>query len=276
MSITSGFFNSVNGDRVYNADDMSNYFEGLVSSGVIANPLTSLQVKADGTSMTVEVQAGRAIIENRWVRSTAVEALTLEAADGLLSRIDAVVLKYSVGNREITLEVKKGTAATSPIAPTMSRNESVYEYCLATVYISAGATKISQANITDTRPNKEVCGLVTSLVNNIDISELYAQWQAAFTAQYEAFNALYEEIKNTLQVPSKVKKYESTYAAAEGTKSFPINVSEYVAGDALLVHLEGIKLTEGTDYTVSGSNIVLTEAINSERTYTVTVFKAEV
>lgn len=276
MSITSGFFNSVNGDRVYNADDMSNYFEGLVSSGVIANPLTSLQVKADGTGMTVEVQAGRAIIENRWVRSTAVEALTLEAADGLLSRIDAVILKYSVANREITLEVKKGTAATSPIAPTMSRNESVYEYCLATVHISAGATKISQANITDTRPNKEVCGLVTSLVNNIDITELYAQWQAAFDAQYKAFNDLYEEIKDTLQVPSKVKKYESTYSAAEGTKSFPINVSEYVAGDALLVHLEGIKLTEGTDYTISGGNIVLPSAINSERTYTVTVFKAEV
>lgn len=276
MSITSGFFNSVNGDRVYNAEDISNYFEGLVSSGVIANPLTSFRVKTDGTGMTVEVQAGRAIIENHWVKSTAVESLTLEASDGLLNRIDAIILKYSVGNREITLEVKKGTAATNPTAPTMSRNESAYEYCLATVYIAAGASKITQANITDTRPNKEVCGLVTNLVNNIDISELYAQWQAAFDAQYKAFNDLYEEIKTTLQVPSKVKKYESTYEASSGVKTFPINISEYVTGDALLVHLEGIKLTEGTDYTISGSNIVLTEAISSDRTYTVTVFKAEV
>lgn len=276
MSITSGFFNSVNGDRVYNADDMSNYFEGLISAGVIANPSTSMKVTADGTGMTVYVQPGRAIIENRWIKNTAAEPLTIPAADVLLNRIDAVVMRYSVEGREITLAVKQGTAATSPIAPTMARNESTIEFCLATIHLSAGATKITQSNITDTRPNSAVCGFVTNLVSNIDITELYTQWQEAFDAQYKAFNDLYEEIKETLQVPTKVVKYESTYNAAAGISSFPINIAEYVTGDALLVHLEGIKLTEGTDYTISGGNIMLSSAISSDRTYTCTVFKAAI
>lgn len=276
VTTTSGFFNSINGDRVYNADQISYYFEGLISSGVIANPSTSLQVTADGADMTVQVQPGRAFINSRWLKVAATGTLTLSAADGLLNRIDAVIMKYSVFDRVITIEVKEGTAATSPTAPVMSRNEAVVEYCLATVYIAAGATKITQANITDTRPNSSVCGFVTNLVNNIDVTALYAQWEAAFNAKYKEFNDLYEAIKETLQVPTRVKMYEATYAAAEGTTSFPINIAEYVTGDALLVHLEGIKLTAGTDYTVSGNNIVLSEAINSDRTYTVTVFKAEI
>lgn len=275
MSITSGFFNSVNGDRKYNADDISNYFEGLISYGVIANPSTSLQVIADGTSMDVQVQPGRGIINNRWMKNSAAETLTIGAADALLNRIDAIVMRYSVSDRVITLNVKQGTAATSPIAPVMLRSENTVEYCLATVYVSAGATSIGQSNIIDTRPNSAVCGFVTNLVGNIDITALFAKWEAAFNEQYQAFNDLYEQIKTTLQVPTKVKKYEATYTTTASTTTIAIPVAEYETGDALLVHLGGILLCEGTDYTVSGTSIRFPEAVAADRDYTFIVFKCE-
>lgn len=275
MSITSGFFNSVSGDRKYNADDMSNYFEGLISSGVIGNPSTSLQVTADDTDMSVDVQPGRGIINNRWVRNTAIETITIENADALMDRIDAIVLRYSVPNRIITLELITGTPAASPVAPAMTRTEATVEYCLATVYVGAGVTKISQSNVTDTRPNKNVCGFVTNLVDNIDVSALYAQWQTKFEEQYQAFNELYEQIKTTLKVPSKVKKYEATYTTTASTTTIAIPVVEYETGDALLVHLGGILLREGTDYTLNGSSIVFSEAVGTDRDYTFIVFKCE-
>lgn len=276
MSITSGFFNSVSGDRTYNADDMSNYWEGLISSGVIANPATSLQVIAEGSDMTVKVQPGRAIIENRWLKSDAVETFTITAADGLLNRIDALVVRYSVFDRQIILALKNGTPATSPVAPAMTRTEATVEYCLATIYVAAGATKISQSNVTDTRPNRAVCGFVTNLVDNIDITALYTQWQTAFDEQYRAFNELYEQIKTTLQVPTTVKKYEATYSTTASTTTIAIPLEQYTSGDALLVHIGGILLREGTDYTVNGTSITFPTAVDAGRDYTFIVFKCEV
>lgn len=279
MSVTSGFFNSVSGDRKYNADDISNYFEGLISSGVIANPLTSLQVTAEGTDMTVQVQAGRGIINNRWIKNTAAESFAIAASDGLLSRIDCIVMKYVVSDRQITLEVKQGTAATTPIAPTMTRGENTIEYCLAQIYVAAGATKINQSNITDTRPNATLCGFVTNLVDNIDISTLYAQWEAIFARQAADFEAWYAGVKESLAVPTKVVKYENSYTTTGSTTTFNIGIPEYETGDAILVHLGGILLKD-SEYTVNGTGasatITLPTAASSGRTYTAIVFKATV
>lgn len=276
MAVSSGFFNSSNGDRVYNADDMSHYFEGIVSSGVFANPSNNLQVTANGENMVVSVQPGRGIIDCRWIDNDSVYNITLNASDALLNRIDAIVMRYDIANRKITLELKTGTPATTPTAPIMLRSAATVEYCLAYVQVNAGVTIITQANITDTRANSDVCGWITNLVSNIDITALYAQWQAKFDEQYEAFNELYEQIKTTLQVPTKVKKYEETFTTTASTTTIAIPVAEYEAGDALLIHLGGILLREGADYTVSGTNITFPDAVAADRDYTFIVFKCEV
>ncbi len=287
MAITSGFFNSVSGDRTYNAEDMTRYFEGLVSPGVFANPSNNLQVTSTGDSMNVSVQPGRGIIDCHWFKNDSAYSFTITAADALLNRIDAIVMRYVVSERKIILALKTGTPATNPVAPVMLRTADTMEYCLATIAVNKGVTQISQANITDTRADRTVCGWITNLINNIDITALYAQWQTAFNEQLAAFDqymqtkeaafdAWYSQLTESLQVVTTVKKYESSYTTTAATTTFPVNVSDYVYGDAIIVHLGGVLLREGVDYTLSGKNVNLTSSVPAGRTYTCIVFKSAI
>ena len=91
--ITSGFFNSINHDRVYNAEEMSNYFEGLVTSGIYEMIGGAFEVTAAETTekLAVNVATGRAMIDCRWVRSDSVLSITLDNSDLQLDRIDSIV-----------------------------------------------------------------------------------------------------------------------------------------------------------------------------------------
>ena len=157
MAVTYGFFNSINGDRKYNADQMSDYFRGIVNEGVFQHLNGGLAVVA-GTGMEVTVATGRAIVQNKWVQNDAAFPLTIEAASDTYGRKDAVVIRLSYTNRNISIVVKTGTPAASPTAPSMTRNSTTYEMALAYVNVSAGATSVT---VTDKRSDTTVCGWAT-------------------------------------------------------------------------------------------------------------------
>lgn len=275
MAITSGFFNSIDNDRMYNAEDMTRYFEGLISSGVYANPSTNLQVLAS-SGMTVGVQTGRGMIDCHWVNNNSVYNITIPDADPLLDRIDAIVLNYNIENREITIDLKEGTPATNPAAPTLLRTANTQEYCLAQIYVATGTLEIRQSNITDTRADNNLCGWITNLVDNIDVGQLLTQWNAVFEERIKAFDEWYASLVDELKVETVIKKYENSYTTTEATTSFAIGIDEYEEGDALLLHLSGILLIENTDYTVENGNIILVNEVEADRTYTCIVFKSVV
>lgn len=154
MAVTYGFFDSVNGDRKYNADTMSEFYNGICSQGVFQSVDNGLAVSA-GTGLTVNVATGRALIQNHWVKNDSVKTLTVSAASATYARIDAVVIRYSKSNRSISILMKDGTAAASPSAPSMTRNSDVYELCLAYVNVAANATSVT---VTDKRSDTGVCG----------------------------------------------------------------------------------------------------------------------
>ena len=93
-----------------------------------------------------------------------------------LDRIDRVVLRYDVTDREIRLEVKKGTFASSPVAPALQRDVNAYELALADIYVANGVISITQANITDQRLNSELCGIVHGTVEQVDTTTLFNQY----------------------------------------------------------------------------------------------------
>lgn len=128
MAITSGFFNSVNGDRKYNAEQINEFFGQLISSGVLPNPSTNLQVQAK-SGMTVQVLAGKGFIDSHWLKNDSPAELTIDTADSVLNRIDVIIMKLDLNTdaRSITIEVKKGTAASTPTAPVMTRTTAVKE-----------------------------------------------------------------------------------------------------------------------------------------------------
>lgn len=182
MAITSGFFNSVNGDRRYNAAQIGEYLQYIVGSGVFPYVSTSLQVlAADG--MTVEVQAGRAMLDHHYMDNDAPISLTLNAG-GSQDRIDGIIMYVDMTERACDITIKEGTPAASPKAPAMTRTDVRKEYMLASVYVGKLATAITQSNITDTRQNSAVCGWVSGLIDQVDTHTLFVQWQTAYEEAY--------------------------------------------------------------------------------------------
>lgn len=204
MTISAGFFNSVNGDRPYNAADLNMPYKKLISNGVIPDTSSSLQVTAAG-GLTVNVQAGSGLFGDGWAYNDAPVALTLDAAHSTLNRIDLIVIRRDDNEdvRKTGLFIKKGTPASSPAAPEIERSTYVKEYALAEVYVSSQTTALTQANITDTRPDTTRCGWATGLIQQVDTSTLFAQWQAAYEEQFEentdAFNEWWASVRTILQ-----------------------------------------------------------------------------
>ena len=203
MSMRGGFFNSVDGDRKYNADLMNMPYKNLISNGVFPNPSTNLQVLTSN-GLTVQVLEGGGLFGDKWGYNDAPVLLTLDAAPTNLNRRDAIIVKCDKTEpvRATSIEIKKGTPASSPVAPTMERSEYISEYCLATVYLASGTAEITQSMITDTRADNNVCGWVTGLIEQVDTSTLFLQWQKAYEEQFAAntaaFNAWFSALQGVL------------------------------------------------------------------------------
>lgn len=184
MAIRSSFFNSVNGDRRYLAYNFAEYFASFIGNGVFANPSNAFQVY-DKENMIVNVKAGKAWINGYIAVNDGDYNLTITNADGVLNRIDRIVLRLDFNVRAINIAVKKGAFASTPVAPTLQRDAEVYELVLADVYVGKGITRITQSNITDQRMNKALCGVVKGTVDQIDTTDLFNQYGSAFQEWFE-------------------------------------------------------------------------------------------
>lgn len=166
-----GFFNSINGDRLYNADDISSFYAGVMSDGVCTVPPYSLWViHRQGTDgFTFTVMPGRAFVQSKYFINTADFEVTLEAADQSLPRIDRIILQLDYTERRFNIVVRKGTAAASPVPPTLTRNMQKWELSLARISVPAGATDFSAAYLTDERPDDSVCGFARLTAGDIAV-----------------------------------------------------------------------------------------------------------
>lgn len=162
----SGFFNSSGGDRLYDAADFAGYFSKLVTSGIFYTAASNLQV-TPGSGMSLSVAAGSAWIKGYAYENTDALQLNLSTADGVKPRIDRVVLRLSAAERAVYLAVLTGTPSDNPAAPALTRTNDTYELGLAEILIPKGAVSVVAQNITDTRLNQALCGLVNSLVSAV-------------------------------------------------------------------------------------------------------------
>ena len=298
MALEYGFFNAVKQtdgtyDRVYNAEQMSRYFNGLVSPGVYESVGGGLQVRA-GTGMTVQVQTGRAILGDncQWLDNDAVLDIVLNAAHVTLNRYTAIVMRLDYANRNISIVAVDGANATAPTKPAMTRTSATMEYCLAYVYVGKGVTTITQSAITDTRPDNTVCGWVTGLVQQVDTSQLFLQWQTAYaefyaqmqawqTQQAAAFDAWFSTLTGQLQVNTYIQEYRNTVSVTTSATQVSIGISQYVpTTDILIANLNGIALVEGMDYSISGTGtgakMTLTKAIDGNNVIEFRVLKSKI
>lgn len=177
MSVSSGFFNSLNGDRKYNAAQMSAIFDGLIIDGVFASIGTAFAVKAAG-GLTVNVGVGKAWFDHTWTVNDSILPMTAPEAEVLLDRIDAVVLEVNgmESVRENTIKFVKGNPSSAPSRPTLTNEGNVHQYPLCYIYRKYGTAVINQADITP-MVGTESTPFVTGILQTISLDELLGKWQ---------------------------------------------------------------------------------------------------
>lgn len=177
MSVSSGFFNSLNRDRKYNAAQMSAIFDGLIIDGVFASIGTAFAVKAAG-GLTVNVGIGKAWFDHTWTVNDSILPMTAPEAEVLLDRIDAVVLEVNgmESVRNNTIKFVKGNPSSAPSRPTLTNEGNVHQYPLCYIYRKYGTAVINQADITP-MVGTESTPFVTGILQTISLDELLGKWQ---------------------------------------------------------------------------------------------------
>ena len=192
------FFNDVNDDRVYYAEDWARHLKKYFTNGIFNNELNVVA----NNDMTITIKEGDANIEGYRYTNTGDLVKTIDNADGTLNRIDNVVLRLDLTNRLISAQIIKGTFADKPVAPELVRTSTIYDLRIAKISIPAGTTTITQDLITDTRFITSDCGNVISTVQTPDTENLFIQMQTLFEKQINELNNNFEiwfdSIKNQL------------------------------------------------------------------------------
>lgn len=152
---------SPNWDRAITAQDERDFNKLCWINGVFANPADGLAVIAQNGT-TIKIKPGGAHIEGARFWESSSRGITLSQASSSLPRIDRVVLRFDTAEdkRNIDIYLKEGVPATYPSPQEIIRQSNYYELVLADIYVPAGASEITNANITDQRANTELCGLV--------------------------------------------------------------------------------------------------------------------
>lgn len=228
MAITYGFYNSMNGDRKYDAVQLSSIFDGVIRDGVFQSIGGYLATKP-GTGMQVIVAPGKAWFDHTWTVNDADLPLEIAKSDLTLSRYDAVVLETDATKavRENSIKVIKGTPASSPQKPALTNAGDVHQHPLAYILVPGGSSSIQVQNI-EIMVGKTECPFVTSILESVSIEALLEKWEGEFKTWrdekqqevQEWFDNLQAQMEGNVAVnlQNQINEINRTTATAE-TKS---------------------------------------------------------
>ena len=176
MSIITYPLNGV----VYSAEDVATYL-CTRTSGVYSKE-TNFAVSNTGTRQ-ITVAPGLAWINYDDFKGVSVcsreeNVLTVPEADNTLNRVDRVVLQFDTSENIAAIKLKTGTPAVAAQPPDILQNHNQYELGLCTISVPAGSTAVTAADITDTRADETVCGVMRDGVTGIPTAQLQTQAKA--------------------------------------------------------------------------------------------------
>lgn len=148
MSLTSGFYNSIDGDRKYSSEQMSAIFDGVITDGIFANIGDCFKVAASENNK-VSVGTGKAWFNGKWILNDSSYDLNMDYADNISNRIDAVVIEVNLNTsgRETIIKVIKGSPSNTPEKPELISTDGIYQYAIAYVMRKNGALNITDDDI---------------------------------------------------------------------------------------------------------------------------------
>lgn len=183
MAEKSGFFNARETevgtyDREYDAEQFAEYFANFISDGVYANPANQLKVVFDDSPskpFVVIVRKGKAYIDGYWYELTEDMEITIPANTKPYAIKDVVCCTLDKTERKVSIVLKEDITSDYP-----ANNNTQHDLVLSTILIQPNASKLNAEDITDKRPDKTYCGFVTGMVDQIDTTELFKQYDDAF------------------------------------------------------------------------------------------------
>lgn len=193
MAFTYGFYNSLNSDRVYNAEQISAIFDGLITDGVY-DTIGQLFAVRPSSGMQITVGTGRAWFNHTWNNNDALLPLFIDQADMILTRYDTVVLEVdaSLTNRKNSIKIIKGVAGTHPIKPILIDSDDIHQHALAHIRVDGGATEITEAMIQVVVGTSE-CPFVTGIIETASIDALFQKWNGEFYEWWENIKATLDD-----------------------------------------------------------------------------------
>lgn len=278
MTVTSGFFNSVSNDRVYDANQMSSLFDGILADGVFTIPATAFAVLYGGTGLNVTVQPGRAWFNHTWTLNDANLTLTPQTADPTFPRIDTVVLEVDTSDavRANSFKIVKGTAAASPVRPTLIHTSTKNQYPLCDIAIAAAATTINQGNITS-RIGTVDCPLASGVLPQITLTDLLGAYDTQFNAWLSNLqNQLDSNQASNLQnqIDSLTLTREGKWTEVSDVWTYASSTTINVPSNATLKYVKGTKVRfkQGGAYKYFNLGIVASTLLTiiPNNTYTIT------
>lgn len=293
IEIKSGFYDAIDNDRTYYADDMNRPYKRVISNGVFANPAgtpsNDFQVFANG-GMQITIKAGEGLFGNKWTQNSTDQIMTVQSNTSHYLRIDSIIVQVDLtrSGRKASIVYRTGVPSQSQdaAAPSINLYTDIVEYRIANIYVYQNVSEILQENISDTRGSAE-CPWVTSLITQPDTSTLWNRYNDAFANKLDemgrtfdgylgrvedAWHQFFDNLTSELTLETNITTLSSLYIASGETTTVPINIASYDSStDVLTVYINGM-MAQGM-YTVSGTNIVLTNAIPSGTKVLIFVFK---
>ena len=254
MALTSGFFNSKNHDRLYDATQISTLFEGLINDGVYQGVGNIFKVSASN-GMNVTVDTGRAWFNNTWTRNDALIVLTVPTAEQVLKRIDAVVIEVNSLEtvRNNTIKIVKGTPASNPAKPSLTKNDDVHQYPLAYITVDPNVTVITQQKIQNA-VGTSACPFVTGIIDTLDIDDLIAQWSSEF-------NVLFAELEEKISQAASQTIIDGSVTRAKLAQDALYSPIRMVQSDSNVVSSD-VGGTIRTGGSASAITVTLTQAVS--------------
>lgn len=204
-----------------------------------------------GGGYTVKVSGGRAWVHPaKYVGYSIIkqepDTLTLPLADAQRPRIDRVVLRYDAAARKSYLLVLEGTPASTPTAPAISRTNLLYDLCLAQITRPAGSTAITAGNITDTRLDESLCGVMSDSVTRIPTDQLLKAAQARI-------NALEETATNSASAAAASQRAAAASQSAAANSANAASRSQSAAANSASAAASSQKAAAGSQSAASSS-----------------------
>ena len=233
---------------VYSAEDVATYL-CTRTAGVYAKE-TNFAVRTTGTRQ-ITVAPGLAWINYDDFKGVSVcsreeNVLTVPEADNTLNRVDRVVLQFGTSENITAIKLKTGTPAVAAQPPDILQNHNQYELGLCTVSVPAGSSVITAADITDTRADEAVCGVMRDGVKGIPTAQLQAQALAIMT---QLSTELHTKL-DALDAAIAAVESGSFYTKSEADQKFG---TPYTLPPATADQLGGVKVGDYLDIAPDGT-----------------------